>query len=1394
VLVTGPSSFSFSANPTATSVSVSGLTPGTTYNWQVSAKNNAGESAPASSSFTTLVAPPSSAPAIVSPANGASNVPIEPTLQWSAVAGAKTYTLEVSEKENVRPILFTASRITETSHGVSGLLGETTYYWRVRAENEAGAGPWSATANFKTVSTKPPAPSLVSPSNGATGVSTSPTLEWQEIAGAQSYALEYTTDQQFRQNVTSENVTRARVALRGLNNNTVYYWRVNARTAGGTSDWSSVFHFTTVSAAPTAAPSIVSPASGSTNVPINATLMWTAVTGAKSYSVELSDRQNMNSVLFSATDITATSHGVGGLAGETKYYWRVRAENEGGAGPWSSVANFTTASTKPSAPELVSPTDGAIDVPTTVRFEWRPVVDRISYTVEYSTERELKREVTTLSAATAYIEVSGLANGTKYFWRVNVRTSGGVSDWSPIFNFTTTSGKPPAPTGLLADPGSTKVTLYWNPVIGSVGYDVQVAEDERFTHSRVKGETSVAGTTAVMTGLEADRLYYWRVRAKTASVVGDYSQPQTFRTLKSLAAPELTSPANNSVHQPVTLSLNWKQVTGADSYGVQVASDRQFRQILIDTSGIRVFSYPLSRLSPNANYYWRVNASNAQGTSPWSAEWSFKTASSTLARPVLVFPSNGASSVPLTINLVWRRVAGATQYDVQWSTDNRFADNLHEAKADTSAALIISGLSPKTRYFWRVRARSAVETGEWSNDFLFTTAESHLLRPRLVAPEKGARDVPTNVSLEWMPVPNVTFTLQYDTDQRFGSAVIVRGLSVAFYRINGLLPRQRYYWRVQSQDSLGVSEWSEEYHFTTGASQLVAPALVSPSDRARDVPTNVTLQWSRVAGALWYSIRYTADRQKRDSIIIVEPVEKTQLELKGLSRNTTYFWSVQAKDSANASLWSGWAEFTTGSGQLARVSLLSPPDKQRDIVLNPTLEWSSVHGAVWYQLQISTDRQLRSGVVHVDSIRSTSYGITNLLVNTTYFWRVQAKGVSDVSEWSDVFEFRTGTATLLVPILYLPPNEATGISTEITLSWKLTPGATGYAVQVAEDKNFRRDKVLDESLIRSSTVELKNLKPKTTYYWRVMAKDTIGSSAWSDAWSFTTGSGILATPQLIEPADEKKGESIVPTLSWTNVTGATSYTLHVARDSNFRRELIEVTGISRSSYTLSELAKQETYYWRVRATNGKDSSDWSQVWKFTTGNGPLGVPTLLAPANGRDASLNPTLSWLPSQGATSYKLQVSSQNDLIVDASGVTATSFTVTGLENRKRYTWRVKAVNAREESDWSENWTFTALSTVTSVGVISGEIPVAFLLHQNYPNPFNPATTVQFSLSFESDVRLEIYDVLGNLVSTLIDRRLHAGTYSIVWNASGMPSGVYFSRLHTTDYTATRRLLLLK
>lgn len=89
---------------------------------------------------------------------------------------------------------------------------------------------------------------------------------------------------------------------------------------------------------------------------------------------------------------------------------------------------------------------------------------------------------------------------------------------------------------------------------------------------------------------------------------------------------------------------------------------------------------------------------------------------------------------------------------------------------------------------------------------------------------------------------------------------------------------------------------------------------------------------------------------------------------------------------------------------------------------------------------------------------------------------------------------------------------------------------------------------------------------------------------------------------------------------------------------------------------------------------------------------------------------------------------------------------------------------------------------------------IPAFFELKQNYPNPFNPATRLQFSIVRSSNVKLQIFDLLGREVATLINEARNAGTYTAQFNASNLPSGIYFARLESGEKQAVKKLLLVK
>jgi hypothetical protein len=91
-------------------------------------------------------------------------------------------------------------------------------------------------------------------------------------------------------------------------------------------------------------------------------------------------------------------------------------------------------------------------------------------------------------------------------------------------------------------------------------------------------------------------------------------------------------------------------------------------------------------------------------------------------------------------------------------------------------------------------------------------------------------------------------------------------------------------------------------------------------------------------------------------------------------------------------------------------------------------------------------------------------------------------------------------------------------------------------------------------------------------------------------------------------------------------------------------------------------------------------------------------------------------------------------------------------------------------------------------------GALPVEFSLEQNYPNPFNASTTIKFSLPEASDVSVEIFDILGRHIQTLVSGNQPAGEHSIIWHADSQPSGVYFYRIQAGNFTAQKSCMLLK
>ena len=127
------------------------------------------------------------------------------------------------------------------------------------------------------------------------------------------------------------------------------------------------------------------------------------------------------------------------------------------------------------------------------------------------------------------------------------------------------------------------------------------------------------------------------------------------------------------------------------------------------------------------------------------------------------------------------------------------------------------------------------------------------------------------------------------------------------------------------------------------------------------------------------------------------------------------------------------------------------------------------------------------------------------------------------------------------------------------------------------------------------------------------------------------------------------------------------------------------------------------------------------------------------------------------------------------------AYKFVDENLENGK-YSYRLKQI----DYDGSYNYSEVVEVTVTQ--------PYKFSLEQNYPNPFNPGTIIKYSIPFSSFVLIKVYNILGNEVTNLVNEEKSAGDYEIEFNASDLPSGIYFYTIRTGKFIQTKKMILLK
>jgi len=573
------------------------------------------------------------------------------------------------------------------------------------------------------VAARPAQPLLLLPVNGAPSVPTPVTVQWDTTAGATGYRLQVSTVANFATTVVDTVLSATSKVLGNLSGTTLYYWRVQARNGTIAGAYSSTSNFTTSVGAP-GVPSLITPAADATNVPTNATFVWSKPATATSYRLQVAtDSTFAGGIAVDDTTITDTTTTVSGLAPLTRHFWRVAAKNAGGYSAFSAVRPFTTAPPAPSVPVLLSPSNGATDVALSPVLRWRASSGAATYHLQVAMDSlfagALVFDDSTLTDTSTV--VIGLAATTPYYWRVRAKNVGGSSLFSSPWRFVTAPPPPGSPSQVSPPNGATdqssSLTLNWTRPASATTFHLLLGTDSTFAGAILVNDSTIADTFKTVGGLAFNTKYFWKVAARNAGGESSFSPTWSFWTLPNdPAVPVQLEPLNGATNQPTIVNIRWTRPVGATSFRLQVATDPSFASgVVLDDPTLTDTVKTISGLSFMTTYYWRVNADNVGGTSPYSPTWNFTVGIPTPDQVQLVSPANQASIQGGTVQFVWRSSQPqVNRYWLEISIDPLFSFRTVDSTL-TDTTKTVTGLSVNTTYYWRVRAGNAGSWGPYSD-------------------------------------------------------------------------------------------------------------------------------------------------------------------------------------------------------------------------------------------------------------------------------------------------------------------------------------------------------------------------------------------------------------------------------------------------------------------------------------------------------------------------------------------------------------------------------------------------------------------------------------------------------------------------------------------------------
>lgn len=477
-----------------------------------------------------------------------------------------------------------------------------------------------------------------------------------------------------------------------------------------------------------------------------------------------------------------------------------------------------------------------------------------------------------------------------------------------------------------------------------------------------------------------------------------------------------------------------------------------------------------------------------------------------------------------------------------------------------------------------------------------------------------------------------------------------------------------------------------------------SPTLSSPSNGATKVIISPTLSWyTSTAGATSYRLQLSTNDQFVTTVYDSSNLSTTSLQVNDLQYSTTYYWRVKATNYIGTSDWSSVNSFTTKI--IINVPCLG----------SPTLSYG---GKIYNTVQIGTQCWLKENLDLGTRINGSQNQTNNSTIEKYCYYDDPNYCVSygGLYQWDEAMQYLTtpGIQGICPERWHVPTYEEFGILADAVdgngnalkaIGQEGGTDESGFSALLAGHRTSGGFSDFGVAYFWSST---------ETFYTRAFYMNLFYFDGGIHLYDYYKVHGLSVrclrkfenlppdVPILTSPSNGATID-IPPTLSWNTSFGALSYRLQVSTSEQFTTTVYDQSNLTSTSQEVSGLSPFISYYWRVNAANSYGTSDWSAVWSFTTTRIP-DVPILLSPNNGAINVVIPTtLNWNSSAGATSYRIQVSTNDQfttIVYDSNNITDISHQIMEFSYLTTYYWRVNASNSHRTSGWSSVWSITTQS----------------------------------------------------------------------------------------------------